>query len=99
VSVSERSSEAGRRALSSEDEPNRPGRPAGDLIPPAGEEIHMPGPTLIPFMCAIGITLIVIGTTIDWLFSAIGGVIFIITVVMWIRDTRRDIESLPEEHH
>ena len=67
--------------------------------PPAGEEIHLPGPTLIPFACAIGITLIVIGTTIDWIFSAIGAVIFIVTVYMWIRDTRRDVSELPEEHH
>ena len=68
-------------------------------VPPAGEEIHLPGPTLIPFISAIGIVLIVIGTTIDWIFSAIGGVIFIVTTIMWIRDTRRDIDSLPEEHH
>jgi hypothetical protein len=67
--------------------------------PPAGEEIHLPGPTLIPFASAIGITLIVIGTTIDWIFSAIGAVIFIVTTVMWIRDTRRDVSELPEEHH
>ncbi len=25
--------------------------------PPVGEEIHLPGPTIIPLMCAIGITL------------------------------------------
>jgi hypothetical protein len=67
--------------------------------PPAGEEIHLPGPTLIPFISAIGITLIVIGTTINWIFSVIGGVIFIGTAVRWIRDTRRDVAALPEEHH
>ena len=33
-------------------------------LPPAGEEIHLPGPTLIPLVSAVGITLIVIGTTI-----------------------------------
>ena len=67
--------------------------------PPVGEEIHLPGPTLIPFMTAIGITLIVIGTTINPLFSIVGGVIFILTTVRWIRDTRRDVAALPEEHH
>ena len=66
--------------------------------PPAGEEIHLPGPTLIPFVSAIGITLIVIGTTINVIFSIIGAVIFIITTARWIRDTRRDIAALPEEH-
>jgi len=67
--------------------------------PPVGEELHLPGPSLIPFACAIGITLIVIGTTITWLLSIIGGVIFIVTVVRWIRDTRRDMAELPAEHH
>jgi hypothetical protein len=67
--------------------------------PPVGEEIHLPGPTLIPFVSAIGITLIVIGTTINWLFTIIGGVIFVLTTIRWIRDTRRDVAALPEEHH
>ena len=66
--------------------------------PPVGEEIHLPGPSFIPVACAFGITLVVIGTTINWLFSIIGGVIFVITVVMWVRDTTRDISELPEEH-
>ena len=58
--------------------------------PPVGEEIHLPGPTLIPFVCALGITLIVIGTTITIIFSIIGAILFIVSTVMWIRDTRRD---------
>ena len=66
--------------------------------PPAGEEIHLPGPTILPFVMAIGITLIVIGTTITWFLSAIGGVIFIWTTIRWIRDTRRDVSELPEDH-
>jgi hypothetical protein len=66
--------------------------------PPVGEEIHLPGPTILPLACAAGITLTVIGTTINWLFSAIGLVVFVVTVTMWIRDTRRDISELPEEH-
>jgi Flp pilus assembly protein TadB len=66
--------------------------------PPAGEEIHLPGPTILPLVTAIAITLIVIGTTIWWLYSAVGGVIFVLVVIRWIRDTRRDIATLPEEH-
>jgi hypothetical protein len=67
--------------------------------PPVGEEIHLPGPTLIPFMTAIGITLIVIGTTITIILSIVGAIIFVVTTIMWIRDTRRDVAALPEEHH
>ena len=67
--------------------------------PPAGEEVHLPGPTLIPFVCAIGITLIVVGTTLGLWMSIVGVVITVLTIIRWIRDTRRDVEALPEEHH
>jgi hypothetical protein len=67
--------------------------------PPPGEEIHLPGPTLLPFVCAIAITLIVIGTTIGWIFSIVGLVILVVAVLKWVGDTRRDINALPEEHH
>jgi hypothetical protein len=66
--------------------------------PPAGEEIHLPGPTLIPLSTAIGITLIVIGTTLSLVVSVVGLIILLVTTVIWIRDTRRDIDELPEEH-
>ncbi len=66
--------------------------------PPVGEEIHLPGPSFLPVACAIGITLVVVGTTIWYGWSIIGGVIFVITVVLWVRDTTRDVNELPEEH-
>jgi hypothetical protein len=66
--------------------------------PPVGEEVHIPGPTVLPFVTAIGITLMVIGTTINWIFSGIGLAVFIVAVFLWIRDVRRDIGDLPEEH-
>ncbi len=72
--------------------------PADPNLPPVGEEIHLPGPSLIPLMSAIGITLVVVGTTLSVVISAIGLVIFLVTTVMWIRDTRRDIAELPEDH-
>jgi hypothetical protein len=72
---------------------------SGELeTPPVGEEIHLPGPTILPLLSAIAITLIVIGTTLTWILSAIGGVLFVFTTIRWIRDTRRDIDALPEDH-
>ena len=68
--------------------------------PPAGEEIHLPGQSVIPLVIAFGITLTVIGTTIDWkVWTPMGLVITVVCIVIWIRDTRRDVASLPEEHH
>ena len=70
----------------------------GDPAPPAGEQIHLPGPSILPFAMGIGITLIVVGTTITWFLSILGGIIFIWTLVRWVRDTRRDVSELPDEH-
>ena len=74
-----------------------PGERPG-TAPAASEEIHIPGPTILPLVTAIGITLIVVGTTLGWYLSAIGAVVFVIAVVRWVRDTRRDVAALPEHH-
>ena len=68
-------------------------------VPPAGEEIHLPGPTILPLVAAIAITFIVIGTTLGWWLSIVGVVILVLTLIRWIGDTRRDVQSLPEQHH
>jgi ABC-type transport system involved in Fe-S cluster assembly fused permease/ATPase subunit len=70
-----------------------------DETPPVGEEIHLPGPSILPLAVGIAVTMIVIGTTLGWWLSIIGLIVFIVTVGIWIRDTRRDIEDLPEDHH
>jgi Flp pilus assembly protein TadB len=66
--------------------------------PPAGEEIHLPGPSILPLLCAVAITLTVIGTTINLILSAIGLVALVIIIIRWVSDTRRDVAELPEEH-
>ncbi len=69
-----------------------------DAVPPVGEEIHLPGGSPLPLIVAIGVTLLVIGTTIWWVWSALGGVVTAVAVGLWIRDVRRDVDELPEEH-
>jgi hypothetical protein len=66
--------------------------------PPAGEELHLPGPSLLPLLAAIAITLIVVGTTISLIISIVGLVALVVIVWLWVRDTRRDVAELPEEH-
>jgi ABC-type methionine transport system permease subunit len=72
--------------------------PEHDETPPVGEEIHLPGPSLLPLLVAIGLTCMVVGTTIGWWLSILGLILFVATTVTWIRDTRRDIDDLPEDH-
>lgn len=71
----------------------------GSAPPPAGEEIHLPGGSVLPLVVAIGITLMVIGTTIWIVWSLLGVVIFAVSVGLWIRDVRRDVDALPDQHH
>jgi hypothetical protein len=71
-------------------------RPAA--APPPGEEIHLPSPSILPLVSAIGITLIVVGTTLGWFVSAIGLVVLLVAVIRWVRDTRHDVAALPERH-
>jgi hypothetical protein len=68
-------------------------------VPPAGEEIHLPGGSVLPLTVAIGITLTVIGTTIWWVWSLLGFIIFAVSTLLWVRDTRHEVDSLPEDHH
>jgi hypothetical protein len=74
-----------------------------DAAPPAGEDIHLPPGSVIPLAIAIGITLMLIGTTISWLWTIIGGIIFVVCLTLWIRDTRREVAHLPDDlgasHH
>jgi Flp pilus assembly protein TadB len=67
--------------------------------PPPGEELHLPGPSVLPFACAIAITLVVVGTTINLIISIVGLVALVVIVIMWVADTRRDVDELPESHH
>jgi hypothetical protein len=64
-------------------------------IPPAGEEIHLPGPSLLPLLSTVGITLAVVGITISLIFVVAGGLLTIFCVYRWIGETRHEIDELP----
>jgi hypothetical protein len=66
--------------------------------PPVGEQVHLPGPSILPLITAVGITLILVGVTTTWFLSIVGGIITVWCIVRWIRDTRRDISELPVDH-
>jgi hypothetical protein len=63
--------------------------------PPVGEEIHLPGPSVVPILTAVGITLTLVGITTFIELTVIGAILTIGCVVRWIKDTRRDIDELP----
>jgi hypothetical protein len=68
-------------------------------VPPAGEEVHMPEPCLIPIINAAALAIAIVSLTLSWYVVAAGGLVFLITTIRWIADVRRDINALPLEHH
>jgi hypothetical protein len=68
-------------------------------VPPAGEEIHMPEPSIIPIVNAAALAIAIVSITLSWYVVALAGVVFLITTIKWIADVRRDIDALPLEHH
>ena len=70
-----------------------------EAAPPAGEEIHMPGPSILPILLAAGITLALIGITLSIVLVILGLAIAIPVTVIWIRSTISDIGELPPTHH
>jgi hypothetical protein len=68
-------------------------------VPPVGEEIHLPGPSIQPVLLAFGITLGIVGITTFFVLVIAGVVLSIGVILVWIRDTRREIDELPVDHH
>jgi hypothetical protein len=69
--------------------------PLDPEVPPVGEEIHLPGPTILPVLTAVGLTLFLIGFTTFIEFTVAGAVLSIWCVVHWMKDTQREIDELP----
>jgi hypothetical protein len=69
--------------------------PLDPELPPVGEEIHLPGPTILPLLTAVGLTLFLVGFTTFIEFTVAGGVLTLWCIVRWMKDTRHEIDELP----
>jgi hypothetical protein len=67
--------------------------------PPAGEAVHLPGPSYLPVATAAAIALAVVSLVISWILVGIGVLLTVILIWRWVQDTRRDVSELPLEHH
>jgi hypothetical protein len=66
--------------------------------PPVGEEVHMPEPSILPIVNAVGVTLALVGLTLSIAITIIGLVIFLVTLVAWVRAAAHEISELPLDH-
>ncbi len=69
-------------------------------VPPAGEELHIPGGSIQPLLLTVGITTALLGVTIwSYVLLPIGLLLVIGTLFVWIREAREEYEHLPLDHH
>lgn len=66
--------------------------------PPVSEEVHMPEPSMLPIVNAVGVTLSLVGLTLSIAITIIGLVIFLVTLVAWVRAAAHEISELPLDH-
>jgi membrane protein implicated in regulation of membrane protease activity len=67
-------------------------------IPPAGEPIHLPGPSYLPVIVAAGTAIALVGVVLSWFVFAAGLVITLVAVARWVREMRSEMADLPLEH-
>jgi hypothetical protein len=68
-------------------------------VPPVGEEIHLPGPSILPMLTAVGVTLLLVGFTTFIEFTVVGAILTIVCIARWIKETRHEIDELPLDEH
>ena len=61
---------------------------------PAGEQIHMPAPSIIPIINAVGLSIAIIAIPLSIYAVIVGLLVFLITAAIWIRDSRREMDAL-----
>lgn len=72
---------------------------AVEAPPPPSEHVHLPGPSYLPAVVALGTTIALAGVVLAWALFAIGLVIVVISVASWIREASEEMAELPLEHH
>lgn len=66
-----------------------------DPAPPVGEAIHLPGPTILPLLAAVAITLILVGLTTTVFLSISGALLLAVAAVRWARENTDELDRLP----
>lgn len=70
----------------------------GDQTPPAGEELHIPRPSILPLLVTASLTLLLLGLTKS-IFVVVAAVILLVSfIALWIADSVRVHRSLPAHH-
>lgn len=60
------------------------------------DAVHLPGPSWWPLLLAIGVALTLTGLVINRIAMVIGAVLGLVSLVLWVRDARRELHELGE---
>ena len=72
--------------------------PLDPEVPPTGEELHLPGPSIQPLLLTVGITVGLVGVTTSVVLVIAGVILAVAVIIRWIADTRREVSELPLDH-
>jgi cytochrome c oxidase subunit IV len=67
-------------------------------LPEPTEQIHLPGPSYLPALTAVGVTVAICGLIVSWWMVGVGLLVAAVAILRWVRETREDIAELPLEH-
>jgi len=71
---------------------------SGGRLPQPTEEVHLPDPSYLPVVLAMGTWLVLVGIVVNWFLAGIGLVIVLYSMQRWIREARAEMRELPLEH-
>ena len=71
---------------------------SGGRLPQPTEEVHLPDPSYLPVLLAIGVWIALVGVTVSWFLAGFGVLLSVVVLVRWIRSARREMRELPLEH-
>jgi len=71
---------------------------SGGRLPQPTEEVHLPDPSYLPVLIALGTALVLVGVVTVWVIAVIGAILVIVALVRWIRAARSEMRELPLEH-
>jgi hypothetical protein len=67
-------------------------------VPPVGEELHIPGPSIQPAIATFGLVLLLLGIVDKWPVAILGLLILLGASVSWIAAAAREFRELPPGH-
>ena len=71
---------------------------SGGRLPQPTEEVHLPDPSYLPVLVALGTALVLVGVVTVWPIAVIGAILLIVALVRWTRAARSEMRELPLEH-